>query len=88
MVFDWIYGLEGANKGKKYYLYFLSPPEIIVENEASSAVRNDEDANGLHYIEEHLIPQYKTVLDVWHYITHEHVMYTATGLVNKSQGIQ
>jgi len=75
MVFEWIYGLD-RTQGEKYNLYFLAPPDIVVETPPLTTSLQEK----VELVKKELMPHYKSMRDLWKFINQEHKLYSAKHL--------
>lgn len=71
---------------QRHHLYYLSSPDTGLTNEALHA-RAKKEESGLQQVHEYS-KKYKTLLDVWSFLTHHHGLYTAEQLVDRARGDQ
>ena len=77
-VFEWIYGLD-REKGEHYNLYFLAPPDIVVETPPYTTSHSEK----VEHVKKDLAPRYRSIRDLWHFMTHEHLLYSAKHVVQQ-----
>ena len=81
-IFDWIFGLDD---NYAYHLFYLSPPNTGLTEEAVRA-RKEREAASQNTVETILAPKYKSMKAVWYFLTREHALYTAHKLVDRGHG--
>jgi uncharacterized SAM-binding protein YcdF (DUF218 family) len=88
-IFDWIFGLPAvASSNKKqqpYQLFYLQSPNVGLSEEAIVA-RQEREAASAQTVRDVLKPQYKTLPDVYRFLTQDHSLYTAHKLVSRGRG--
>ena len=80
IIFDWIFGI--GNNG--YELYYLSSDDIGLTERALQA-RRAHEVKGANSVAQNLVPQYKTLKDVWEFLNHKHDLYAASKLVDRAR---
>jgi hypothetical protein len=90
-IFDWIFGFPPTSTGSsssgkmKYDLYYLSSPTVGLTKEAVGARRHRE-AQSATTLGQALIPKYKSLPEVYQFLTESHSLYTASKLVERARG--
>ena len=84
-IFDWVYGVEN-NDDAPYRLYYLASENVGLSDEAIAA-RTAHEAKGATRVRTQLAPQHPTLRSIWHFLTHDHDLYTATKLVEGAHQI-
>jgi hypothetical protein len=95
-IFDWIFGLPPTSTGSssssssssgkmKYDLYYLSSPNVGLTEEAVGA-RRQREAQSVTTLAQALIPKYKSLPEVYQFLTESHSLYTASKLVERARG--
>ena len=80
VIFDWIFGLDGAKQYKLFYLQ-LESPNVGLAQDALLARRNKE-ARSVTSAEAFAM-KYRTLDQVWLFLNTEHELYTASKLVKR-----
>lgn len=81
-IFDWIF-LQCNDDN--YQLHYLSSPDVGLTEEAVEA-RREREKKSEKTVREILAPKHTTLKDVWKFLTHEHSLYSASGLVKRGKG--
>jgi hypothetical protein len=86
-IFDWIFlQCDPKKKNDRYQLHYLSSPNVDLTAKALEA-RRELETQSAKTVREKLAPKYKSLKDVWTFLTHEHALYTASKLVDRGRGI-
>lgn len=84
VIFDWIFSMD-IDKENAYTLNYLACPDTGLTPGILEA-RNNHELRQRTNIEKNLIPRMKNLREVWHFLTHEHDFYSASGLVKRGKG--
>jgi len=91
VIFDWIFGLDAAalrdndNNDGTYHLMYLSPPNTGLSDTAVQA-RKEREAKSQRTVETILSKKYRSMREVWIFLTKEHSLYSASKLVERGRG--
>ena len=85
-IFDWIFlQVKDPPKTARYHLYYLASPNVGLSPEAIQA-RQEKETASMNTVRTILAPRYKTMAEVYQFLTQEHSMYTASKLVERARG--
>lgn len=85
-IFDWIFHANHLNAAdsRKYSLSYLSCENTGLSEEAVEA-RKQHEKRSAENIRHRLSKEYKSLLDVWHFLTQHHDFYSAEKLVIRTK---
>jgi uncharacterized SAM-binding protein YcdF (DUF218 family) len=84
-IFDWIFEFPPTSGKKKYDLYYLSSANVGLTEEAVTA-RREREAQSATTLGQVLIPKYKSLPEIYQFLTESHSLYTASKLVERARG--
>lgn len=90
-IFDWIMNVPGVNDtallaSQKYELNYLSVPDYGLSEEAVK-IRNEKENKSADNVKKILSKKYKTLSEVFEFITGEHSFYNAEKLVDRANTV-
>ena len=83
-IFDWIFDFPPTS-GKNYDMYYLSSPNVGLTKEAITA-RREREVQSATTLRQMLIPKYKSLPEIYQFLTESHSLYTASKLVERARG--
>ncbi len=88
LIFDWIFHAPNGGKNNNgnddtpYELFYLSVPDVGLSEDAIEA-RRQKESKSAATVKNHLSQKYKSIEEVFEFLTTEHSFYTASSLVER-----
>ena len=84
-IFDWIFHAESPAVSSTYKLHYLACDNIGLSEEALKS-RKEHEARGALSVKEKLSQKFKSLREVWYFLTHHHDFFAAGKLVQRAKG--